>query len=92
MCTFILTCQQYFSHPCIKKEPQILVDITALLKTVEDINGGFSPFPAGMLLVSWDVISMYPSIDNEMGLSSHKAALNRREKLSPSTDCLLRGY
>ena len=41
------------------------------------------------LLVSWDVISMYPSIDNEVGLSSCKAVLNRREKLSPSTDCLL---
>ena len=48
----------------------------------------FSPFPAGTLLVSWDVISMYPSIDNEVGLSSCKAALNRRGKLSPSTVCL----
>ena len=73
-------------HPCIKKEPQILA---ALLKKVEDINRRFSPFPAGTLLVSWDVIPMYPSIDNKVGLSSCKAALNRREQLSPSTDCLL---
>ena len=80
---------EYFLHPCVKKEPQILADTTALLKKVEDINHRFSPFPAGTLLVSWDVISMYPSIDNEVGLSSCKAALNRREKLSPSTDCLL---
>ena len=74
---------EYFLHPCIEKEPQILADTTALLKKVEDHL--FSPFPAGTLLVSWDVISMYPSIDNEVGLSSCKAALNRREKLSPST-------
>ena len=80
---------EYFLHPCINKEPQILADTTALLKKVEDINHRFSPFPAGTLLVSWDVISMYPSIDNEVGLSSCKAALNRREKFSPSTDCLL---
>ena len=58
------------------------------MKNVEDVNRRFSPFPVGTLLVSWDVISMYPSIDNEVGLSSCKAALNRREKLSPSTDCL----
>ena len=33
---------------------------------------------------------MYPGIDYEVGLSACKAALNRREKLSPSTDCLLK--
>ena len=44
----------------------------------------------GTLLVSWDVISVYPSIDNEVGLGACKAALlDRRDKLSPSTDCLL---
>ena len=80
---------EYFLHPCVKKEPQILIDTTALLKKVEDINRRFSPFPAGTLLVSWDVISMYPSIDNKVGLDACKTALDRREKLSPSTDCLL---
>ena len=75
---------EYFVHPCIKKEPQILLDTTALLKRVEDIDRRFSLFPAGTLLVSWDVVSMYPSIDNEVRLSSCKAALNRREKLSPA--------
>ena len=80
---------EYFLHPCVKKEPQILIDTTALLKKVEDINHRFSPFPAGTLLVSWDVISMYPSIDNKVGLDACKAALDCREKLSLSTDCLL---
>ena len=47
------------------------------------------PFPVGTVLVSWDVISMYPSIDNEVGLGTCKVALDRRDKLSPSTDCLL---
>ena len=81
---------EYFLHPSVKKEPQILIDTTVLLKKVEDINHCFSPFPAGTLLVSWDVISMYPSIDNKVGLGACKAALDRREKLSTSTDCLLK--
>ena len=32
---------------------------------------------------------MYPSIDNEVGLAACKEALDRIEKLSPSTECLL---
>ena len=80
---------EYFLHPCIKKEPQILIDTIALLKKVEDIDRCFSPFPEGTLLVSWDVISMYPSIDNKVELDACKAAFDCREKLSPSTDCLL---
>ena len=51
---------EYFLLPCIKKEPQILADTTALEK-VEDIHHRFSPFPAETLLASWGVISMYPS-------------------------------
>ena len=56
---------------------------------MEDTNHQFLPFPAGLILVSWDVISMYPSIDNKVGIGACKAALDNREKLSPSTDCLL---
>ena len=35
---------EYFSHSCVKKEPQILIDTTALLKKVEDINDRFRHF------------------------------------------------
>ena len=31
---------------------------------------------------------MYPSIDNEVDLAACKEASDRREKLSPSTECL----
>ena len=65
---------QNILHPCVKKEPQILVDMTALLNKVTEINNKFSPFPAGTLLVSWDVISMYPSTDNKVGPAACKEA------------------
>ena len=79
---------EYFLYSCVK-EPQILLDTTALLNKIEDINHKFSPFPEGTLPVSWDVISMYPSINNEMGISACKRALDKRTTLSPSTECLL---
>ena len=81
--------EYFFLHPCVKKEPQILIDTTALLNEVTEINNKFSPFPAGTLLVSWDVISMYPSIDNKVGLAACNKTLDRREHTSPSTECLL---
>ena len=56
---------------------------------MEDTNHRFLQFPAGSILVSWDIISMYPSIDNKVGIGACKAALDNREKLSPSTHCLL---
>ena len=59
------------------------------MKLYADINNKFSPFPAGTLLVSWDVISIYPCTDNGVCLAACKEALDRREKLSPSTECLL---
>ena len=62
---------------------------TSLLNKVTEINNKFSPFPAGTLLVSWDVISMYPSIDNEVGFVACKEVLDRREHTSASTECLL---
>ena len=79
---------EYFLHPCVKKEPQILIDMTALLNKVTEINNKFSPFPAGTLLVLWDVISMYPSIDNKVGLAACKEALSGREHTFLSTECL----
>ena len=78
-----------FLHPYVKKDPQILIDMTVLLNKITEINNKFSPFPAGTLLVSWDVISMYPSIDNKVALAACKEALDCREHTSPSTECLL---
>ena len=80
---------EYFLHPYVKKEPQIPINTTALLNKVTEINNKFSPFPAGTLLLSWAVISMYPSVNNEVGSAACKEALDRRERTSPSTECLL---
>ena len=64
--------------------------MTALLNKVTEINNKFSPFPTGTLMVSWDVISMYPSTDNEVDLAACKEALDRKKHTSPSTECLLK--
>ena len=42
-----------------------------------------------VLLVSWDIEAMYPSIDNKLGLEVCRDALNNRSEMKPSTECLL---
>ena len=37
------------------------------------------PFPEDTLLVSWDVVSMFPNIDNELGLAAVSRALDTTE-------------
>ena len=43
----------------------------------------------GIYLVSWDVVSMFPNIDNELGLGAVKRTLETRDHLLPSTSCIL---
>ena len=45
--------------------------------------------PEEVLLVSWDIEAMYPSIDNKLGLEACRNALNTRSEMKPSTKCIL---
>ena len=47
------------------------------------------PLPEGTLLVSWDVVSMFLNIDNELVLGAVKIALDATDHLVPSTSCIL---
>ena len=59
-----------------------------MLNRIEDLNRN-GPNPKGTLLVSWDVVSRFPNIDNQLGPTAVKKALNARENQFPSTNCIL---
>ena len=42
----------------------------------------------GSLLVSWDVVSMFRNIDNNLGITAVRKALDSRSSKFPSTDCI----
>ena len=44
------------------------------------------------LLVSWDVVSMFPDIDNQLGLTAVKKALNARMLNATRLSCTARVY
>ena len=79
---------EFYLQPLARKLPSFIKATTDLLNRIEEINNS-GPFPEGTWLVSWDVVSMFPNIDNNLGLTAVKNALDAREHLMPSTKCTL---
>ena len=79
---------EFYLQPLARKLPSFIKDTTDLLNKIGDLNTS-GPFPTGTLLVSWDVVSMFPNIDNKLGLTAVRKALNARENKIPSTSCIL---
>ena len=77
-----------YLKPLSQSLPSFVKDSTDFIYKVEDLNAK-GPLPEGSLLVSWDVVSMFPNIDNNLGISVVKRALNSRSVNIPSTDCLV---
>ena len=69
---------EYYLKPLAQKLPSFVKDTTHLLQKIEDLNKD-GPFPKGTLLVSWDVVSMFPNIDNNLGIKAVTDALDSRE-------------
>ncbi|XP_022810516.1 uncharacterized protein LOC111347550 [Stylophora pistillata] len=78
---------EFYLQPLARKLPSYIKDTTDLLTKIEHLNTS-GPFPTGTLMVSWDVVSMFPNIDNKLGLTAVRKALSRENKL-PSTTCIL---
>ena len=79
---------EFYLQPLARKLPSFIKDTTDLLNRIEELNKT-GPFPEGTLLVSWDVVSMFPNIDNNLGLTAVRKALDSRNSLVPSTNCIL---
>ena len=74
-----------YLKPLSQSLPSFVKDSTDFINKLEDLNAK-GPFPEGSLLVSWDVVSMFPNIDNNLSISAVKRALNSRSVNIPSTD------
>ena len=79
---------EFYLQPLAQKLPSFIKDTTDLLNKIEHLNTS-GPFPTGTLLVSWDMVSMFPNINNKLGLYAFRKALNARENIFPSTTCIL---
>ena len=47
--------------------------------------------PHNTILVSFDTVNMYPSIDNGRGIATVRNTLKTRANKTPLTDCIIEG-
>ena len=45
--------------------------------------------PDNAILVSFDIVNMFPSIDNNRGIAAVKSALDSQNSLTSSTECIV---
>ena len=64
-------------------------DVSHLLDIIDKLNSEM--IPDNTILVSFGIVNMYPSIDNDRGIAAVKNALVTRAKKLPSTHCIIEG-
>jgi hypothetical protein len=79
---------EHYLKPLASGLPSFVRDTTDLLNRIDSLNR-LGPLPDNTILVSWDVVGMFPNIDNNLGLTAVKKALNSRKTKIPSTNCIL---
>ena len=78
---------EFYLEPLSQNLPSFIKDSTDFINKIQALNAK-GPFPVGSLLVSWDIVSMFPNIDNDLGITAVRKALNSRSSIFPSTDCV----
>ena len=62
-------------------------DTSHLLDIIDELN--LEKIPDNIILVSFDIVNMYPSIDNDRDIAAIRNALETMAYKSPSTDCII---
>ena len=63
-----------YLKPLAENLPSFIKDTRYLISKINEVSQK-GPFPPGALLVSWDVVAMFPNIDNKLGFTAVKNAL-----------------
>ena len=79
----------YYLKQLAVELPYVLKDSSEFLYQIQKFNLNQHDKIDDIILVSWDVVAMFPSIDNVMGLDACHDLLNKRDVLFPSTTSIL---
>ena len=72
-----------FLYKTVERIPSRIKDTSRMLDVIDNLND--SDFPENSFRVSFDVVNIIPSIDNE----SDRKFINGREWKNPTTECVL---
>ena len=62
-------------------------DTEHLLQVIDNLNA--NELPNDTILVSFNIVNMFPNIDNIKGIEAVKTALQNRPSQKPSTGCII---
>ena len=69
--------------------PPRIKESNYLLDIIDNINSMF--LPADAILVSFDIVNMFPNIDNKSDLDAVKSVLLKRSTNTPPVECISEG-
>ena len=75
--------------PLTENMPSKIMNTAHLLSIIHDLNQ--KGIPDNTILVSFDVVNMFPSIDNQTGIEAARLILNSRATKIPPTECIIEG-
>ena len=74
------------------KLPYQILDTKEFLNKIQTINEDYNPLPSSTVLATCDVVSLYPSVDNEMGIPAVEKMLKKYPSdLKISSKCIIEG-
>ena len=77
----------FYLMPLSQNLPSFIKDCTDSINKIQALNAK-GPLPVAFPLVSWDVVSMFPNTDNNLGITAVTKALDTRSSKFSSTDCI----
>ena len=73
--------------PLAQNLPHRIRDTDHFLEIIDNINS--AGLPENVVLVSFDIVNMFPSISNKSGIQAVREELDSRTDKSPSTNCIV---
>ena len=70
--------------------PSRTSDSNHLLDITDNMNSMFLPVNA--ILFSFDIVSMFPNVDNKPGLDAVKSVLLKKSTNTPPVECIFRRF
>ena len=80
---------EFYLHPIASSLQYALKDTSDFLYHIDSFNSDYEGDFDDIILATWDIVAMFPSIDNKMGLKACEDLLNERVHQFPSTKCIV---
>ena len=83
------TFTEFYLKPLSQNLPSFVKDSTDFINKIEALNERKGSAHSWLFALSWDVVLIFPNIDNNLGIAAARKALDSRPNKFQSTDCIV---